>query len=256
MRISFRFRWIPFFATIAVATIGILLGQWQTRRAEQKEGIQHTLLQRQAAPILSLNSILASIVPSTATPTLSAINNMPEEWEYRRMRVAGEFVRDWPLYLDNRPYQSRAGLVVLMPFKIAGSDTYVLVARGWLARDRVDRARVQTYPTVSGRIEIEGVVRRNPGRLMQLGAQQVQPAAILQNLEIAEFAAASKLKMQPFLIEQTASAMPDQSDPLVRDWPLPSSGIEKHRGYAFQWFGLALTAFIFFVVTGFRHGTK
>jgi surfeit locus 1 family protein len=74
----------------------------------------------------------------------------------------------------------------------------------------------------------------------------------VQNIDIAEFAQASKLAMQPFLIEQTT----DTRDQMVRDWPHPSTGVDKHRGYAFQWYALAATAFVFFIVTGFRSGKK
>ena len=52
------------------------------------------------------------------------------------------------------------------------------------------------------------------------------------------------------LIDQTSAA----PDGLVRDWPRPSTGIERHQGYAFQWFSLAALACVFFVVTGFRRG--
>jgi surfeit locus 1 family protein len=33
-------------------------------------------------------------------------------------------------------------------------------------------------------------------------------------------------------------------------------GIDRHLGYAFQWFALAATALLFFVVTGFKRGSK
>jgi surfeit locus 1 family protein len=266
MRITFRFSWIPFLATVAVVTLGITLGQWQTRRAEQKLAIEVKMQQQAAAPALVLGATSPTAARADAGDATDAL-------EFRRVRVRGQFVRDWPLYLDNRPNQGRAGMVVLMPFKIADSDTHVLVARGWAARDRLNRARLPVYPTKSGVIDIEGVVRRNPGRLLQLGEQRVVPGALLQNLEIADFAAASRFTMQPFIIEQTdpapisagpaapafgqdQSAQLAQSDQLVRDWPLPSSGIARHRGYAFQWFGLALMAFLFYVITGFRNGTK
>ena len=102
-------------------------------------------------------------------------------------------------------------------------------------------------------ITVQGMARRNPGRLLQLGQQDVlRPGAILQNLDVAGFAQASGLQMQPFLLEQS-SALPDG---MVRDWPQPSTGIAMHRGYAFQWFALSAMAFIFFVVTGFRRGTR
>jgi surfeit locus 1 family protein len=55
----------------------------------------------------------------------------------------------------------------------------------------------------------------------------------------------------PIVIEQADT--PDaRQQGLVRDWPQPSTGIERHQGYAFQWYALALMAFLFFVVTGIR----
>jgi len=162
-------------------------------------------------------------------------------------------VRDWPVYLDNRPHQGVAGFYVLMPFRIAGSDLHILVARGWIPRDPANRIKLPPIAAPAGQLTLQGVVRRNPGHILQLGhAERLRPAAIVQNLTVAEFAQASGLRMQPVLVEQT-SVLPDG---LVRDWPRPSSGIDRHLGYAFQWYALAATAFLFFLVTGFRRGTK
>ena len=54
------------------------------------------------------------------------------------------------------------------------------------------------------------------------------------------------MPIQPFLIQQDTHA-PD--DGLVREWPSPEFGIDKHYGYAFQWFALAATLVVFYVVT-------
>lgn len=237
MPFTFRFRWIPFAAAVLVVAIGISLGQWQTRRALEKEAIEQKLTARENAPPIALEA---------APATLDAI-------EYRHVQIKGEFVRDWPIYLDNRPYNGAAGLYVLMPLKIAGSTQHVLVVRGWIARNAADRAKLPPLVTPAGVVEIQGVARRNPGHLLQLGkAESLHPNAIVQNVEIAEFAAASKLALQPLFVEQTGA----MQDSLVRDWPRPSTGIDKHRGYAFQWYGLAAMAFIFFVVTGFRRESR
>jgi cytochrome oxidase assembly protein ShyY1 len=69
-----------------------------------------------------------------------------------------------------------------------------------------------------------------------------------------EFAQASRLTVQPFFIEQSGPA--PAGDKLVRNWPAPSLNVEKHQGYAFQWYALAVMALLFFVITGFRRGTK
>ncbi|NMM38902.1 MAG: SURF1 family protein [Glaciimonas sp.] len=233
----FRFRLIPFIATLLVMAIGITAGQWQTRRAAEKTAIALKLAQRATAPRLAIDARPLEIA----------------DLEYRKMSIKGEFVPNWPIYLDNRPYQGVAGLYVLMPFRIDGSRMHVLVARGWVPRNPLDRKKLPVIPTPLGMITVQGMARRNPGKLLQLGKPDaLRPGAILQNLEVARFAQASGLQMQPFLLEQS-SALPDG---LKRDWPLPSIGIDKHRGYAFQWFALTAVAFIFFVVTGFRRGTK
>ena len=231
----FRFRLVPFIATLMVMALGASLGQWQLRRADQKQAIDIKLAQRGAAPVLAID----------------AVGNDPEAIEYRKLQLRGEFVADWPLYLDNRPYQSRAGLYVLMPLRLSDGGRVVLVERGWVPRDPFDRARLPRLDTPPGIVTITGQVRRSPGHLMQLGeAGRLQPGAIVQNLDLNEFARASKLPLQPFLLEQLSAI----DDGLVRDWPRPSAGVERHLGYAFQWYALVAMAAVFFVVTGFRRG--
>ncbi|HJV73701.1 MAG TPA: SURF1 family protein [Noviherbaspirillum sp.] len=237
MPMKFRFRWIPFVAAVLAALVGISLGQWQTRRAIEKELIEKKLIARELAPPLRLQSG----------------NQVADEMEYRQVSVKGEFVGRWTVYLDNRPYKSTPGFYVMAPLKLSGSDMHVLIARGWAKRDVADRTKVPPVVVPDGTVEIQGVVRRSPGHVLQLGAaEQLRPGAIVQNLDIAEFAQAAKMPMQDFIIEQ----INDGRDGLVRDWPRPSTGAEKHRAYAFQWYALAATALIFFVVTGFRRGTK
>ncbi len=237
MRFTFRFRLIPFVAAAIAVAIGLSLGQWQTRRAAEKIAIEQKIHERQAAASLQLSD--------------SALN--PDDIEFRRLSVKGEFLQDWPVYLDNRPHNGVAGFYLLMPFKVAGSQLHILVARGWIPRNVADRTKMPSIVTPNGQLQIEGVARRDIGHVMQLGEVDApRPHAIVQNLDVAGFAAASGLQMSPIVLEQ----LTDTGDGLVRDWPVPSSGVDKHRGYAFQWYGLAAMAFIFFVVTGIRRGTK
>lgn len=237
MRLRFRFRWIPFIAALCAAAVGISLGQWQTRRALEKDAIEARLAERAAQPPLDLR---------LASPD-------PDGIEYRRVTARGEFMQDWNIWLDNRPHQGAAGFHLLTPFRIAGSDAWVLVARGWVARDPVDRTRLPPVATPSGELKLEGIAVRHAGRVLQLGeAPAIRPGAIVQNVAVDEVASAAGIRLLPFIVEQTDAPR----DGLVRDWPVPSSGADKHRGYAFQWYALAATALLFFVVTGFRRGTS
>ncbi len=237
MRRPLRLRWIPLIAMALVITTAISLGNWQTRRAEEKLAIEQAIIARgQHAPLDA-----ASIQPG----------QQPEE--FRRVVADGEFMADWPLYLENRPHGAQSGFYLLMPFRIAGSGDVVLVARGWFPRDPVDRTRVPEVPVPQGRQHIEGSVRSHATRVMQLGdASAVKPGAFLQNIDPASFAAASGLHVQAFIIEQ----LNDTHDGLVRDWPAPSAGVDKHRGYAFQWYALAAAAFLFYLITGIRSARK
>ena len=247
MRLGFRFRGIPFLATVVVVAAGIALGNWQTRRAEEKVAVSEAINEQGKLPPLVMGDRGGvqeyDRVGTSAHPT------------FRRISVTGQFVTGWPVFLDNRPHAGRAGFYLAMPFKIAGSDRHVLVLRGWLPRDPREYGRLPEYATPAGMTTVEGVVVDKAGHVMQLGtAAPLKPGAIVQNLEVEEMARASGLRLEPFFVQQTGPQV--AGDPIVRDWPAPDTGIDKHRGYAVQWYALAAMAALFFVITGFRSGRK
>lgn len=232
---KFRFRFIPLVVTIALVILGVSLGQWQSRRALEKESIAQALEQRGQMPPL----VLGTFEP-----------RLPES-SYRRVSLTGQFEAEWPVYLDNRPLHGVAGFYVVMPFKIQGTDKYVLIGRGWQPRDANERTRMRPLITPNQPITIEGVLLENFGHVMQLGQMgDLKPGAIIQNLNPGDLAKKTGWKVQEFVVEQTSLS----DDGLQRDWPLPSSGSDKHRAYEFQWYALSLMAVIFFVVTGYRRG--
>ena len=236
MRLHFRLRVIPLIATALVCAIGISLGNWQLRRAEEKRGLQQEMMDRANFDALNADTMAPDEIPE----------------EFRRIVAYGEFQRDWAVYLDNRPLHGRSGFYLLMPLKLAGSDRAVLVQRGWFPRDVRDPTRLPVIPVPTSPVHLEGRVRLSAGRLMQLGEPvALAPGAIVQNIEVADVARASKLPLPTFIIEQTS----DTGDGLIRDWPLPSTGIDTHRGYAVQWYALSAAALIFFIFTGFRRAS-
>ena len=242
MRLRFRFRTIPFLATLALVALGISLGNWQERRAAEKTALQARLTQRAALPPLVLDGKPVD----------------PAAVEYRRVAVTGEFVAGWPLFLDNRPLAGRTGFILLMPFRIADTGAVVLVERGWLPRDPAVHDRVPHVDTPAGRTTIAGVAVLRPARVMELGtAPPLKPGAIVQNVDPATFAQASGMAVLPVVVEQTSADAPAAAaaEP-IRNWPAPAVDVDRHKGYAFQWYALAAMAFLFFVMTGFRSGTK
>ena len=286
MRLRFRFRGIPFLATVVLVALGIALGNWQVRRAAEKTAIAQRLAERGSQPPLVIggggaqgggrvgtsphpatlgnNGVqeddrVDTGVHPTKPETVSDAGTAPDkrvaDLAYRRVRITGEFVAGWPIFLDNRPHEGKAGFYLAMPFKITGSDRHVLVLRGWLPRDPVEYTRLPQVATPQGRVTLEGVAVASAGHVMQLGTPgALKPGAIVQNLEVDELARASGLRLMPFFVQQGGAQAPGEV--LVRDWPAPATGIDKHRGYAVQWYALAAMAALFFVITGFRSGRK
>ncbi|MCE3603433.1 SURF1 family protein [Massilia sp. P8910] len=239
MRIRFRFRAIPFVATVLLVALGIALGRWQDGRAAEKIAQQELLRTRAGGAALALGAQVLA----------------PETVELSPVTVTGEFVRDWPLFLNNRPQQGKVGFYLVMPLRIAGTNMHVLVARGWLPRYTGEFDRLPDFDTPIGTVTVTGLARASMGHVMQLGTPTpVAPKAIVQNLAPADFAQASGLAVQPFFLQQGGPA--PAGDKLARDWPAPSLTVAKHQGYAFQWYALAVMALLFFVITGFRRGTK
>lgn len=229
---KFHIRWIPLIATIFVCVLGLMLGQWQSQRALEKEHLKALMTAQVNLPPVPLN--LTSDI---------------KQLELRRISMLGEFVEDWPIYLDNRSLHGVAGFDVLMPFHLKDSDVHIMVARGWLPRNPNNRLALPKLETPKGQILLVGRVRTSLDRVFQLGKPVIpDKSAIVQNIEIDGMRKATKLAFADFFVEQWS----DQPDHLRRDWSQLGTGSEKHRAYAFQWYALSLMAFIFFVVTGFR----
>src|SRR5438105_968491 len=153
MPLRFRFRTVPFVATVILVLLGIALGNWQTRRAAEKTALQARLEQGMAAAPLVLDG--------------GAVD--PARLAFHRVIVTGEFVPNWPVFLDNRMQEGRSGFILLMPFKIArsdgsGSGNYVLVERGWLPRG-AEHGSIPRFDTPAGRQRIEGIAVLRPARV-------------------------------------------------------------------------------------------
>jgi surfeit locus 1 family protein len=63
-----------------------------------------------------------------------------------------------------------------------------------------------------------------------------------------EIQAAAKQPMQPFVVLMDSS----DADGLVRDWPEVSNKSPMHKGYAVQWFLMAVLLLFFFLRSSYR----
>ncbi len=160
-----------------------------------------------------------------------------------RVEARGRFLPEHTVLLDNKVRNRRAGYEVVTPLRAAGGD--VLVNRGWIAAG-ASRDVLPEVRTPAGELRVEGIALARLPQALHLG--EATRARVRQNLDIGEFAAQTGLRLQPIVIQQHSPA----DDGLLRDWPRPDAGFEKHQAYALQWYSLAVLAVVLTLVMSFR----
>ena len=209
-------------ATVAGVVLTANLGAWQLRRAAQKIALQDALDSRAAQPALDGAALATTFAQADAQ-------------HYRRIRLHGRWLPERTVFLDNRQMDAHVGFYVVTPLQLAGSSRAVLVQRGWVPRDLRDRTLLPTIATPVGEIELDGRLAPPPARLYEFASGE--HGLIRQNLDLEAFAAETGLQLVPLSVQQTATPG-TAGDGLRRDWPRPAVDVQKHYGYAFQWFAL------------------
>jgi len=223
---------LRFWLITLAAVVGILatasLGRWQLSRAAQKQALQALLDQRAALPPLDNQQLRGQGLADT---------DSAQSLTHRAVQLQGRWLAQHMVYLDNRQMQGRPGFFVLTPLQLEGSDAVVLVQRGWVPRNFQDRKLLPPVQTEPGLVQLAGRIAPPPSRLYEFdSADRSQGSSrIRQNLDLAAFSAETGLALMNLSVLQTGAA----SEGLQRDWPVIGAGVDKHYGYAFQWFGLS-----------------
>jgi surfeit locus 1 family protein len=228
---------IPTVAALAVALSALTLGNWQTRRGDDKERLKVQIEQAKALP------------PIGATEVSDATHDK------RRVQLTGVLLEDKTIYIDNRTHKGQAGFHVVTPLKI--DNLTVLVLRGWTVRDVADRTRLPQRKAIVEPVSLVGLSQADFIKSYELG-KAAKPGAedkLWQSATIDDVAKWSGLSLGPFVVRQTeelksAAGLP-MADGLVRDWAAFNTDVDKHRGYAVQWYslsGLSVALWVWFVV--------
>jgi surfeit locus 1 family protein len=101
-------------------------------------------------------------------------------------------------------------------------------------------------PAPAGVVRIEGLALAHLPQALAVGPATA--GKVRQNVALEAFAKETGLRLQPIVIQQHSPA----EDGLLREWPRPDAGIEKHESYALQWYSLAVLAVVLLVVLSVR----
>lgn len=219
---------------LILAAAFIRLGLWQYHKAEAKQALQDQLEQHRHQPPVALPMHISE----------------PEAWRYRRVSVVGKYDKDHQILLDNQVNQGIAGYHVITPLKIADTDQAVLINRGWVAAP-ADRSNIPDIEVPSGTQTLQGDVWF-PGKYFTLEQPSTGHTAwqtVWQNLDIERYRQSAPYQIMNLVLRLAPDGKTDQ---LIRDWPAPADRIEKNLGYAYQWFGFAVTAFLIYLVASIK----
>ena len=215
-------RAVVLLATLAAVALTARLGVWQLDRAAQKQALQDSLSTRGALPPLAGAQLARDAGQAAAQHD-------------RRIVVAGRWLPERTVFLDNRQMDGRPGFFVLTPLLLTPGDA-VLVQRGWAPRDPQERARLPEVPTPAGEVRVEGAVAPPPSKLYSFVSEE--HGRLRQNLDVDAYAREIGVALRPLSVRQQMDA--EVPDGLLRHWVAPAADIQKHHGYAFQWFALSL----------------
>ncbi len=224
-------------ATVLGVALTVRLGVWQLSRGHEKEALHAAIIARQAQPALDTVAVLKDKTVFTQL--------------HQGVRLEGQWLPQYTVYLENRPMQGRSGFIVLTPLQL-DKHTTVLVQRGWIPRHQQDRTLLAPIETPQGQVHVKGRIALGPSEVMDLGdktnaivntttAQTARQSPIRQNLNLADYSHETGLSLVGTVLQTDANA-----EGLQRNWPEITAGVEKHWGYAFQWFALAVVQLLLY----------
>lgn len=230
-------------AIIPALAVLIGLGVWQLQRLDWKEALIEIRAERVISPVIDL-------VPRTRVDVIrdpgnfemrlppqagiDAIAGDIAQYEYRPIRLAGQFRHPAAMHLVSRTRKGAAGEHVLTPFALVQGGV-VLVDRGWVPPRQSNNA-TREYDRPQGRLMLEGYIRlfAVPGRF----TPDNDPATDTWFWLDPD-------AMSTAVGEEVIGSFYVQAAPVDADGVMPAGSIPEialrnpHLHYALTWFGVA-----------------
>nr|WP_281442932.1 SURF1 family protein [Halomonas sp. M1] len=217
VRLRRFYAWCAFWSLLVA--LGIFLGLWQWERANDKR----VLLDARAA-----------------APALTAPQEMPQDGAMVRLR--GEYLPQHTLFLDNRVVEGRLGVAVLTPLRDEHGQVW-LIQRGFIETGPSRSA--PTAQTPSGSVEVFGEWQTTrPGGPLYGDNQE---GLRLQQMSLIPW----QETLAPISYQGWLHATEGEGV-FIPWWQANVMPPSRHIGYAFQWWGLTLAAFVVMILGGYR----
>lgn len=228
----FRRRWLP--ATVLVllaAAVMVRLGIWQLDRLEARRAFNARVIEQANEPPLTLDK-----------------DNLDLDlysMEYRHVQVTGEYLPMDEIVLRNQVWVTaelgnEIGFKLLTPLRIAGSDTAILIDRGWIPAGSETERSAYEQPGV---VMVTGQLRRaetdytlsfNADPTLAPGGERLD---VWNRLDLERVASQMDTPLLPVYVQIVPEAV--QAEPPFANPPELDLSEGSHFGYAVQWFSFA-----------------
>ena len=222
---------------LILATMAFLasLGFWQLDRADQKRTIE--------ASIQKANTGVVELIVN---------QNELLNKEYYEVRLQGSYISDKQFIYDNQIVDQASGYYVLTPFVLTGQSNAIMINRGFIPwNGRRDQLADIAVDSASREIKIQV---SKPIKRIELKTSDIsnQFPVLIQAID---FDVIEEISSTSF-VDVIGLLDPSSDDGFVRKWEPYTGSIEKHIGYAIQWFLMALVLGIIGIRIGLKQRKK
>lgn len=220
---------VPAAMTLMMVAVLLVLGFWQLERLAWKEELLARIDHQMAANPQPMPEVLEK----------------PEEWEFRRVSVAGQYLYDREFLVGPRTLDGKAGFHMVVPFRRA-SGGIVFVNRGWITeelRKKADRPE--------GLIQVDGFIQMPKHN--RFTPDNAPDKKQWYWIDLAAMGKEAKLdNVAPVIIvaPESPKGIYPAGGALKLDIP------NDHRKYAYFWFSMALAAIVIFILSARQPGNK
>lgn len=232
----FRFDWKMTLFVLLLLPLLIRLGFWQLDREAEKRDLQQLYEARQESPPIRL----------------SQVNWQDSDIGWSRIRAEGYFDTRHHFLLDNRIQSGQVGYEVLTPF--ITDYGVLLVNRGWVSGGQ-RREILPSVTTPEEKVEIEATVYVPDGELMMLAEESLAGDQWPKRIQQVYLQKLSEVYTEDF-IPARLRISENEAGALSVNWQTVNMQPEVHRGYAIQWFLMALALVILYLYFSFRRKEK
>lgn len=200
-----------------------VLGVWQLYRYHDKQ----TLLKTYEARLHELPK------------PFEFLSGNPADFQFQPVVVQGEWMNAFSI-LISRLHQGSVGFEVMTPLRVNGSQKWLLVDRGWIAKS--DKS-LPSFAPISGKLPALGYIKLVDAHAFILGKNILDTSVkpwVMQKLDLDELRHLAKNDFYPFILRLD----PGESYGFVRDWAVSITSPERHLMYAMQWFALAIVVLV------------